>query len=102
MALIDLKSAAKQAITRLGKVLPPAGIEILSYKRNRGVTIMKTGNNSLLVQERGYLEKEWQIKNDELAKLLKSICKREFPRSRMVRMYNLAGPEDAARPRKTL
>ena len=102
MALIDLKAAVKQAITRLGKVAPPAGIEILSYKRNRGVTIMKTSENLLLVKERGYLEKEWKIGNNELAKLLKSICKREFPRSRKVRMYNLAGPEDAARPRKKI
>ena len=54
------------------------------------------------VIEHGYLQQELRLAPDELAKALKGIIKREFPRSRKVRIYNLAGAEDFDRQRKKL
>ena len=67
-------------------------MEILTYKRNRGVTIIKIDEETLSVQERGYEKNTFQIDVSELAKLLKSIAKREFPRSQKVRVYQLDSP----------
>jgi len=92
MALINIQSAIKRVQQIVRKIEPPQGVEILTYKRNRGVTIIKIDDETLSVQERGYEENTFQVSSDGLAKLLKSIAKREFPRSRKVRVYQLDSP----------
>ena len=92
MALINIQSAIKRVQQIVRQLDPPQGVEILTYKRNRGVTIIKIDDETLSVQERGYAENNFQVSIDELAKLLKAIVKREFPRSRKVRVYQLDSP----------
>jgi len=92
MALINIQSAIKRVQQIVRKLEPPQGVEILTYKRNRGITIIKIDEETLSVQERGYEENTFQIDVRELANLLKSIAKREFPRSRKVRVYQLDSP----------
>ena len=92
MALINIQSAIKRVQQIVRRLDPPQGVEILTYKRNRGVTIIKIDDETLSVQERGYAENNFQVSVDELAKLLKTIVKREFPRSRKVRVYQLDSP----------
>ncbi len=92
MALINIRSAIKQVQLIVRKLEPPQGVEILTYKRNRGVTIIKIDEENLSVQERGYEEQSFQVSMDDLGKLLKTIAKREFPRSRKVRVYQLDSP----------
>ena len=102
MALINIDSAIKRSIQMLGKLSPPQGVEILTYKRNRGVSILKKEEDLLFVRERGYEDNEFSVSSAALPKLLKSIAKREFPRSRKVRIYQLAGPEEEGRDMKKL
>ena len=92
MALLNIQSAIKRVLQIVGKLEPPHGVEILTYKRNRGVTIIKIDEETLSVQERGYEENTFQVNMNDLAKLLKTISKREFPRSRKVRVYQLDSP----------
>jgi type III secretory pathway lipoprotein EscJ len=92
MALINIRSAIKRVVQIVDKLNPPQGVEILTYKRNRGITIIKIDDDTLSIQERGYEENTIQVAMDDLAKQLKSIVKREFPRSRKVRVYQLDSP----------
>ncbi len=92
MALINIRSAIKQVQLIVRRLEPPQGVEILTYKRNRGITIIKIDEENLSVQERGYEEQSFQVTMDGLGKLLKTIAKREFPRSRKVRVYQLDSP----------
>ncbi|MCF6186482.1 MAG: hypothetical protein L3J49_03270 [Desulfobulbaceae bacterium] len=92
MALINIQSAIKQVRQIVRKLDPPQGVEILTYKRNRGITIIKIDDDTLSVMERGYEENTFQVGMGGLAKLLKAIAKREFPRSRKVRVYQLDSP----------
>jgi hypothetical protein len=102
MALVNIEHILSKVLRTLEKMAPPQGIEILSYKRNRGVAVLRQENDTLLVRERGYDEKEYSVNIQELPKLLKSLLKHEFPRSRKVRLYNLASPEDVGQDRKKL
>jgi len=102
MALINIDTAIKRSLQMLGKLSPPQGVEILTYKRNRGVSILKQDEKILHVRERGYEENEYSVTRDDLPRLLKSIAKREFPRSRKVRIYQLSGPEEQGQDRKKL
>jgi hypothetical protein len=102
MALMNIDTALNRTIATLLKLQPEEGIEILSYKRNRGVSVLRLSEGEFRVIERGYLEQELRLAPKELGKALKTIIKREFPRSRKVRLYNLTGAEDLNRQRKKL
>lgn len=102
MALVNLETTLQKVCIALTKLTPPQGLEILSYKRNRGITILRLDDQTFLVRERGYGEFEYRVSAADLPKLLKSMMKREFPRSRKVRIYQLSGPEAMGQPRKKL
>jgi type III secretory pathway lipoprotein EscJ len=92
MALINIQSAIKRVEQIIRRLEPPHGVEMLTYKRNRGVTIIKIDEDTVSIQERGYLEQTLLVEIKDLARTLKSIAKREFPRSRKVRVYQLDSP----------
>ncbi len=102
MALCNRESVLATAWEALQRLEPDQGLELLCYKRNRGVTVIRTGSGRYLVRERGYQEQELEVEADELPKLLKTIAKREFPRSRKVRLYRLESPAEGNLPRKKL
>jgi hypothetical protein len=90
MALINIDTAIKRVLQIAGKIEPPRGVEILTYKRNRGVSIIRLAEN------------EMQVCFADLARVLKSMAKREFPRSRQVRIYQLEGPDFLELERKRI
>jgi len=51
--------------------------------------IVKVWEEELLVTERGYLEDRFHIESDALRKLLKTLLKKEFPRSHKIRLYEM-------------
>ncbi len=102
MALVGIDTILRRVSNLLRKLEPPQGVEILSYKRNRGVTILLLEDNRVLIRERGYEEQEIQVDLAGVTKTLKSILKREFPRSRKLRLYNVAGPQELDVQRKKL
>jgi hypothetical protein len=102
MALVNIDSVLRNLLQKLPKLSPPQGIELLSYKRNRSVAILLLGDNTFLVRQRGYREEELVVDRDELANILKSLIKYEFPRSRKIRMYQIDNPQDLEKARKKL
>ncbi len=102
MALINIETVGKKIATVLVKLDPPQGLEILSYKRNRGIVVLLRDRKTVWVREHGYLEEEQEVGIEELPKLLKAIIKREFPRSRKLRVYQISGPEELDQQRKKL
>jgi len=102
MALINIQSAIKRVQQIVRRLEPTQGVEILTYKRNRGITIIKVDEETLSVQERGYEEQTHLVDIADLARLLKTVVKREFPRSRKVRVYQLESPYCLGIKRKQL
>ncbi len=102
MALINIQSAIKRVEQIVRRLEPPQGVEMLTYKRNRGITIIKIDENTVSIQERGYREQTMLVEIRDLGKRLKSITKKEFPRSRKVRVYQLDSPYCLGIKRKQL
>ncbi len=102
MALVNIESALLKVCRALKKCQPGTGFEILSYKRNRGVSIIKQEDGTYFLKERGYKNQELTIEDQHIKKTLHSIMKREFPRSRKVRIYGIEGKEQLNRPLKKL
>ncbi len=102
MALLNIESVLVKALRMLSRSPPGKGLEILSYKRNRGVSILRISDTRYRILERGYKQADLEITEKQLSRLLKTVIKREFPRSRKLRVYHLESPEELGRQRKRL
>lgn len=102
MSLVNIDSLQRQVLHILSRTEAPAGVELSSYKRNRSISIAVLSENKVTVREKGYVEQELNVDLKELSRLLKTMIKREFPRSRKVRVHKFSDPSELNRPRKTL
>ncbi|WP_163336580.1 hypothetical protein [Desulfopila sp. IMCC35008] len=87
MALINLDSALQEALRIITTRPIGSGIELMSYKRNRSVALIRTSNNRVIMKEKGYVERNSDLELTSLKKTLKTAISREFPRSRKIRFH---------------
>lgn len=84
--MIDLGSALSAALDRL-KRLPVGGVvELLTFKRDRGAAILRVDNDVFEVREFGFRDETARADLKGVRKLLKTVLKREFPRSNKVHL----------------
>ena len=102
MALVNSETVLREVLAALKKIGAPAGLTVLSYKRNRGIDLLRREGETVWVRERGYREEECTTTLAELPRLLDAMLRREFPRSRKIRLYRLSGPEELERQHKVL
>jgi hypothetical protein len=85
--MIDKTKIIDTVCERLQKLPVGHYLDLRTYKRNRSVVIAKMNEDELLVIENGYFKERFQIKPEKLKRLLKTLLKKEFPRSRKIRLY---------------
>ena len=103
-SVIDKTNILAVVEERLARLAPGHGLEIRTYKRNRRVLLVPLADGTVRVVEDGYAQSDATIPAARLRKILKTLVKREFPRSTKLRLYTL-GPDEIARgplPRKTI
>ena len=84
--LLDKPAILAHVVNKLKKV--PEGRELLleTYKRDRSVTVIKKGDDDFLIVEDGYCQARYEVTGQKVKKILKTLLKREFPRSNKVRL----------------
>lgn len=92
--MIDKATAIDTVMSKLAALPVGSCLDLRTYKRNRSVLIKRTGDDVFLVLENGFHEERFESGLKKMRKLLKTLLKREFPRSNKIRLYNL-GPCDA-------
>ena len=85
--MIDKNKIIDAVCKKLAKLPVGHYLDLKTYKRNRTVIIAKIEENRLLVIENGYFKDRFLIKPEKLKKLLKTLLKKEFPRSKKIRLY---------------
>jgi hypothetical protein len=85
--MIDKTKIIDTVLERLEKLPLGHYLDLKTYKHNRTVIIVKIDEKKLMVIEDGYFKDRFLIKPDKLKKLLKTLLKREFPRSKKIRLY---------------
>ncbi|UCD31273.1 MAG: hypothetical protein JSV38_10755 [Desulfobacterales bacterium] len=102
--MIDKTKIIDTVCERLEKLPVGHYIDLKTYKRNRTVIIVKKDENKLLVIEDGYHKDRFVIKPGKLKKLLKTLLKKEFPRSRKIRLYVMGkfNDKDALNPKRKI
>lgn len=97
--MIDKATALESVLRKLKKL--PAGhcIDLRTYKRNRSLLIIHSAENKFTIFEDGYDTITHEAELKCMRKLLKTLFKREFPRSSKIRMYELGKYNEAMRER---
>ena len=85
--MIDKAKIIKSVTERLEELPLGHYLDLRTYKRNRSVIIVKEGKEEVLVIENGYFQERFGLKKEKLKKLLKTILRKEFPRSNKIRLY---------------
>ena len=85
--MIDKTQIIDSVTERLKKLPTGQYLDLRTYKRNRSVLIVKTGEDDLLIIEDGFFKERFRIKTEKLKKLLATLLKKEFPRSHKIRFY---------------
>lgn len=97
MALVN-KDMVLTELKRFLKICPvDGGMELMSYKRNRTIAVIKSEEDTLRIVEKGYMVEETTIKQAVLEKNLKKLMKREFPRSRKIRLHKFGHVDELER-----
>ncbi len=103
MSLVNIGSVRSEVLRILDRnSVPAAGLELLSYKRDRMVAVIRLDDSRFLLRERGFVDQEIEVDRAGLARLLKTVIRREFPRSRKVRVLKFSDPEELERPRQKI
>ena len=102
MALVNIETVLTDTQRLLKKIPPPGGILLLSYKRNRGIAIIKRSAALVEVREDGYAELRLELTPEKLARELGTMIRREFPRSRKIRLIKFSDPEELDRERQKI
>ena len=85
--MIDKTKIIEAVLKKLENLPPGHYLDLRTYKRNRSVLVVKESEGDLLVIESGYFHEKFHIRADKLSKLLKTLLKKEFPRSQKIRLY---------------
>ncbi|WP_419778484.1 hypothetical protein [Maridesulfovibrio sp.] len=89
--MIDKSSAIETVLRKLKKISLGHGLDLRTYKRDRSVVILRTGENAYTVIEDGFDQERFNEDFKGLKKLLKKLLKKEFPRSNKIRVYDIEG-----------
>ncbi len=92
----DKNTIIPSVMERLAKLQKGQCLDMRTYKRNRSVAIICMGEDCFNVIERGFHEETWEdMSAEKIKKLMKTLLKREFPRSNKIRLYTLDSFENA-------
>jgi hypothetical protein len=103
-AMLDMASALPALLRRLDTLPLGHALDLRTYKRNRSVFVRRTGADVFDVAENGFRREDFSVPFSGLKKLLKTLLKREFPRSTKIRVYYLGAAcgEDLPTGRKVI
>lgn len=79
--MIDISNFIDITLTKLKSLEIGEGISLLTFKKDRKITIIKNNNCFSLYEEGFSKERFFNLNNKDLKKLLKTLGRKEFPRS---------------------
>jgi len=89
---VDKGRILHETLARLAKLVPGEGLLLQPFKKDRIVCLVALGGN-VRVLERGFVENDYVVDVKKIRKVLKVLCRREFPRSNKVWLKRLS-PEE--------
>ncbi len=80
---VDNGRLLHETLARLARLGEGDGVLLQPFKKDRAIfVVLQDGMYQVL--ERGFARKEYVVDSKKIKKLLKTLCRREFPRSKKV------------------
>ena len=80
---VDRGRLLHETLARLARLEEGEGLLLQPFKKDRAIcVILQKGMYQVL--ERGFVKKEFIVEMKKIRKLLKNLCRKEFPRSNKV------------------
>ncbi len=80
---VDNGRLLHESLTRLARLEEGEGLSLQPFKKDRAIlVILQDGMYQVL--ERGFARKDFVVDSKKIKKLLKILCRKEFPRSNKV------------------
>jgi hypothetical protein len=90
--LVDKGRVLQETLARLVRLEEGEGLLLQPYKKDRSVYVIRRPNMYQLL-EQGFARKEFTAETKKIRKLLKTLCKKEFPRSNKIWRIFCTGEE---------
>ncbi len=90
---VDKGRLLHTVLARLSQLEEGEGVLLQPFKKDRAVCVIRRGE-TFQVLERGFSRKEFVVEREKIKKLLKVLCRKEFPRSNKI-WLNLLGTQGA-------
>lgn len=87
--MIDKPRIIDTVIEKLKRLPKGSGLDLRTFKRDRSVIIIKKSETELRILQNGFDQHAFSVKQDKLKKQLKTLLKKEFPRSNKIRLQVL-------------
>ena len=96
--MIAKTAIISEILTRLKKLPQGHYLDVRTYKRDRGIFIIRRSDDMFEVIEDGFYQDEFRVPFARMRNVLKTLLKKEFPRSRKIRLYAMGEycPQKAA------
>jgi len=94
---IDKGRVLHEIMQRIKKIKTGEGILLQPYKKDRSVCVVRRAGH-YHVHERGFARNDFVVENRKIKKLLKTLCRREFPRSNKIRLTILRNGDEIISP----
>jgi len=91
---IDKGKILQETLRRLSGLEDGQGLLLQPYKKDRSVHILLR-KERYEVFERGFCTREFSIEKGKIRKVLKNVCKKEFPRSNKIWLKKCSAEEMA-------
>lgn len=80
---VDKNRLVNEALAQLSRLGQGEGVLLQPFKKDRHVCVIEE-HGSYRVVERGFSRKDFVVERGKIRKLLKTLCRKEFPRSHKV------------------
>ena len=92
--MIDMGRVLPTVVSRLRTSPVGHGLEMRTHKRDRSIAVVRIGEDAYRIEEDGFARRCLESDAKGSKRILRTLLKREFPRSRKVRISPLAAPDD--------
>lgn len=84
--MVDIGNVIPEVLKKMSQLEAGESLVLQTYKRDRSLTLVRLTEERILIREEGFDREEIEVDSAQLAKVLKALVEKEFPRSNKVRI----------------
>lgn len=84
--MVDIGNVIPVVLQKMAQLGEGQSLVLQTFKRDRSLTLIPLAGERILIRQEGFAHQEFEVARPKLKKTLRSLLKKEFPRSNKVRI----------------